>query len=304
MRNPSRPRTLSPGDHVRVIAPSGPVPGASLDRGVAALEAWGLKVTIGEQVRAGGAAAYLAAGDHERAGDFTAAWTDPDVRAVICARGGYGAHRMIDHVDWAAVRSGRDPRDAPILVGYSDITALHEAVAAELGIPTLHGPLVSAEPFTTDAESRAALRAALVGDPLPIPAATARVIMAGEARGPLVGGNASVVAGGLGAPLARRSYAGALVVLEDIDEDTYRLDRIITQLRRSGLLDGAAGIVGATWVGCGGTDFVDQLLHDLLGDLGVPIVNGLPLGHGAPLYPVWFCLPMSLHAGPGGVVLA
>src|SRR5687767_899878 len=166
---------------------------------------------------------------------------------------------MVDHVDWPALRSGRDPLDAPILVGYSDITALHEAVAAELGVPTLHGPLVSAEPFTTDAESREALRAALFGEPVVIPAAGARVIVPGEARGPLVGGNASVVAGGLGAPLARPSYAGALVVLEDIDENTYRLDRIITQLRRSGLLDGAAGIVGGTWVDCGGDDFVDQL---------------------------------------------
>ena len=143
------------GDLVAVVAPSGPVAPDRLARGVALLESWGLRVRL--QPRVLGTyepLTYLAADDHGRADDFTTAWTDPTVAAVWAARGGYGAQRMVDLVDWPAVRAaGRKP-----FVGFSDITALHSRLGRDLDQVTVHGPVLGSAGQLDDAESVAALR--------------------------------------------------------------------------------------------------------------------------------------------------
>src|SRR5690606_10442393 len=129
------PRRLRPGDAVAVIAPCGPVDPDRLARGIRVLEGLGLKVVTGRGVlrRRG----YLAGTDDERAADLTWAWCDPDVRAVLCARGGYGATRLLDRLDWAALAAA-EPK---ILLGSSDVTALHRAFAERLGVATCFGPM-------------------------------------------------------------------------------------------------------------------------------------------------------------------
>src|SRR5262245_8922162 len=133
-----RPPRLRDDDLVALFSPSGPVPPERLDAGVAILTAWGLQVRVMPNALSSHSQHSCLAGDDEaRAIDFCTAWADPDVRAIFCVRGGYGAQRMIDRVEWSALRDA----EPTVLVGYSDVTALHQAVATELGIVTLHGPM-------------------------------------------------------------------------------------------------------------------------------------------------------------------
>ena len=136
-----RARRLGHGDRVAVVAPSGPVVPERLERGVAVLESWGLEVVVGRHALA--RRRHLAGTDEERAEDLQRAWCDPAVRAVLCARGGSGAARIVDRLDWAAMRAA-GPR---VLVGFSDATVLHQAVANRLGLSTLFGPMAATEVF-------------------------------------------------------------------------------------------------------------------------------------------------------------
>lgn len=274
-----RPPRLRPGDAVCVVAPSGPVPTDRLEAGLAVLRAWGLDVREGPHLRGGaGHAAYLAAADADRAGDLAAAWCDRDVRAVFCARGGYGTQRVLDLLDWAALAAaGPKP-----LVGFSDVTALHAAFASRLGLVTLHGPVVTSLGVGDDL-SREHLRRTLFSpeDALLLTPEPAELLVAGSGpvEGVLVGGNVAVLSSGVGTPV-ERTAGGGIVVLEDVGEQAYRLDRALTHLLRSGWFDGAVGVAAGAFPGCGSDDSVRGVLRDRLGGLGVPVLLGVPVGHG------------------------
>ncbi|HZJ07305.1 MAG TPA: DUF4031 domain-containing protein, partial [Nocardioidaceae bacterium] len=157
-----RPARLRVGDVVAVTSPAGPVTGSRLDAGLAVLEGWGLSVrpmlhTRGQHAEL----SYLSSDDASRAADFMRAWCDPKVTAVFCARGGYGVHRMVDLLDWAALAAA-GPK---VLVGFSDVTALHQAFSVRLGLSTIHGPVVTSL-GAGDAASREHLRR-LLFDPSP-----------------------------------------------------------------------------------------------------------------------------------------
>lgn len=278
-----RPRRLRAGDVVRVIAPSGPVDDPDrLTAGVQALSSWGLQVELGEHTL-GRHSGYLAGTDTARIADLARAWCDPRVAAVICARGGYGLHRIVDWIDWATLRAARDGEEAPVLVGFSDATVLHEAIATKLEVVSLHGPMPATERFRQDPASREHLRRVLFGLELeagPVTGAQVRTLTQGRASGVMVGGNLSSLAAGVGTYTAQASLAGAVVLLEDVAEDVQRIDRCLTHLLRAGVLDGIAGVAGGDWIGCGDLDQVDRLLVDRLGHLAVPMVNGLDFGHG------------------------
>ncbi|WP_434599097.1 S66 peptidase family protein [Streptomyces sp. A5-4] len=274
----TRPERLEPGARVAVVAPSGGVPRERLDAGLDILRGWDLDPVVAPHVldrhRQFG---YLAGEDRARAHDLQEAWCDPTVSAVLCARGGYGAQRMVDLLDWNAMRAA-GPK---VFVGYSDITALHEAFAVRAGLTTLHGPMVATEVFLKDGPTQESLRATLFAPEsvriLGLP--TAGVMVPGRARGITLGGCVSLLAAELGTPHARPGARGGLLLIEEIDEEPYRLDRILTQLLRSGWLDGVAGIALGSWEDCGPYDDVRTLLYDRLSPLGVPVVEGLGFGH-------------------------
>ncbi|GFN08453.1 hypothetical protein Smic_70090 [Streptomyces microflavus] len=181
-----RPSRLRPGSRVAVVAPSGPVPADRLEAGLGVLREWGLEPVVAPHVLdVHPELGYLAGTDADRAADLQAAWCDPAVDAVICARGGYGAHRMVDLVDWAAVRAA-GPK---AFVGYSDITVLHEAFALRAGFATLHGPMVATEAFLKDAPTREHLRATLFEPEtvLTLGLDTAAALVPGRARGSCTG---------------------------------------------------------------------------------------------------------------------
>ncbi|MFJ3905398.1 LD-carboxypeptidase [Streptomyces sp. NPDC090025] len=297
-----RPPRLRSGDRVAVVAPSGPIPEERLKAGLDVLRGWGLDPVVAPHVLAAHPTlGHLAGADADRARDLTEAWCDPTVSAVLCARGGYGAQRMVDLVDWTAIRAAR-PK---VFVGYSDVTALHEAFAVRTGLVTLHGPMVAAAAFHQDPRTQESLRATLF-DPesvrtLGLPGAGP--LVPGRARGVTLGGCASLLAADLATPHARRSARGGLLLLEDVGEEPYRLDRILTQLLRSGWLDGVAGIALGSWEDCGPYEEIRALLADRLTGLGVPIVENLGFGHhpSAPTIPLG--VPALLDADVGTLTL-
>ncbi|MEU6219398.1 LD-carboxypeptidase [Streptomyces sp. NPDC047022] len=278
MRDLVRPRRLAPGARVAVIAPSGPVLEERLAAGLDILRAWGLDPVMAPHVLDRHPRfPYFAGTDADRAADFQAAWCDPDVSAVLCARGGYGAQRIVDLLDWDALRAA-GPK---VLVGFSDITALHEAVAARLGLVTLHGPMVSAETFLKNARTQDHLRATLFEpESVMAIASPGTPLVPGRARGVTLGGCLSLLATGLGTPYARRGTAGGLLMIEDVGEDAYRIDRTLTQLLRSGWLDGTGGIVLGSWEECGPYELLREVFIDRLGGLGIPVVEEFGFGHG------------------------
>ena len=267
-----------------VVAPSGPVDRASLDRGVGWLRSLGLEVECGAHVGVLGRAAepYLAGTDADRAADFAAAWSDPGVRAVLCARGGYGAGRLLEALDLAALARREDP---PWLVGSSDVTALHTALREHLGVTTVFGPMIASDVLggeEPDVDSRTHLAGVLFGtDPAALPPVlpAGRVLVRGDARGRLVGGTLSLLAAAVGTPWAG-SGDGAIVLLEDVDEAAYRLDRMLTQLLQSGWFAGVRGVVLGSWERCGPDAEATVLAR--LRRLGVPVLAGVPVGHGRP----------------------
>ncbi|MEB3367124.1 S66 peptidase family protein [Saccharopolyspora mangrovi] len=277
-RELTRPPRLRPGDVVALVAPAGPVPEELLEAGLAQLRGWGLEVRVGKHVLDRHPRLdYLAGTDADRAADLQQAWCDPEVSAVLCARGGYGCLRMIDHLDFAELARAK-PK---VLVGSSDVTALHEVFAAELGLATIFGPMVATKAFAHDDKARDHLRRTLF-EPHGVTILTGRsagTMVRGRGLGVTYGGNLSLLAGSLGAGLAARPPERGIALLEDVTEEPYRLDRFLIQLIRAGFFRGATGIALGSWTDCGPADEVYAMLENLLGDLGVPILWDLGFGH-------------------------
>ncbi|MEU6391587.1 LD-carboxypeptidase [Streptomyces sp. NPDC046939] len=289
-----RPPRLVPGARVAVVAPSGPVPEDRLQAGLDLLRGWDLDpVVMPHVLDVHPELDYLAGSDADRAADLQRAWCDPSFDAVLCARGGYGAQRMVDLLGWAAMRAAR-PK---VFVGYSDITALHEAFAVRLGVSTLHGPMVAAADFLKNARAQDHLRATLF-EPESVQVIRgvegAGVLVPGVARGVTLGGCLSLLAADAGVRGARPSARGGLLCLEDVGEEAYRVDRYLTQLLRAGWLDGVGGIVLGSWAQC---EALRGVLVDRLGGVGVPVVEEFGFGHGEGALTVPFGVAGRLDAG-------
>ena len=266
---------LRPGDRVAVVAPAGAVTGAALAAGVDRLRSWDLLVTIGDHVLdRDPVLPYLAGTDAARARDFTQAWCDPTVAAVLAARGGYGTLRMLHLLDWPRLRAAR-PK---VLVGSSDLTALHAVLGPALGLTTLFGPMVGTAAFAADGVAADHLRQALFEPGAAVSVAGAELVP-GTARGPLAGGTLSLLVSTLGVRAVPPPPAGAIVLLEDVNEQPYRVDHFLTHLIRAGWFDRVAGIALGSWEKCGTAEDLRAVLTDRLVPLGVPVVWDLPVGH-------------------------
>ena len=295
---PVRPSALQPGDTVMLVSPSGPTRPERVARGIELLSAWGLRVESGPDVYA--RHGYLAGTDEVRLAALNGALRDPAVRAVICTRGGYGAQRIVDRLDLDAVRA--DPK---LVVGFSDITALQLALWRGARLATVHGPGAAWLDDRTPQASAGSLRDALTtvqditlkADP---DAETASVHTEGTGHGILLGGNLCVLVATLGTQ-DFPDLDGAILLLEDVDEPPYKVDRMLTQLRRAGVLDGLHGVALGQFTRCadGWPVTVADVLTERLGDLGVPVLGGLPVGHGAGQLTVPVGVPATLDVAAG-----
>ena len=287
------PPALSAGAAVRVIAPASPFQATLLWRALGWLSE---RYDVRYERRIFERYGYLAGSDEERLGEVRAALEEPDVAAILCARGGYGVMRLLDEIDWS--RLVEAPR---WIVGFSDITALH-VEAWRHGVASLHACNVTAL-GRSDAHTRQRLIDQLESPCRPRAWTGLQTLREGSVQGPLVGGNltllqACAAAGRLTFP------KGAVLVLEDVTERPYRLDRCLTSLLSGGYFDDLAGIVLGEFLDCNpGPDGVttDAMVRERLRPLGIPIVAGAPVGHGRTNEPFVCGAKVALDAGEGSV---
>ncbi|WP_086770198.1 S66 peptidase family protein [Streptomyces bobili] len=301
MKDLLRPSRLAPGARVAVVAPSGPVVEERLQAGLDLLRGWDLDPFAAPHVLdRHGELGYLAGTDAERAADLQRAWCDPCVDAVICARGGYGAQRVVDLLDWDAMRAA-GPK---VFLGFSDSTTLHEAFAVRLGLVTLYGPVAAGIDFVKNARAQEHLRATLFApETVRILTSDGTALAPGRARGVTLGGCLALLATGYGTPHTRPGARGGLLLLEDVGERPYAVDRALTQLLRTGWLDGVAGIALGSWAQCGPYEELRPVLADRLGGLGIPVVEELGFGHCDGALTVPFGVTAELDADTGTLTL-
>ena len=301
MKDLLRPSRLAPGARVAVVAPSGPVAEERLQAGLDLLRGWDLDPlpaphVLGRHPDLG----HLAGTDADRAADLQRAWCDPSVDAVLCARGGYGAQRVVDLLDWEAMRAA-GPK---VFVGFSDSTALHEAFAVRLGLVTLYGPVAAGIDFVKNTRAQEHLRATLFA-PETVRTLTAggTALAPGRARGVTLGGCLTLLTTGYGTPHTRATARGGLVLIEDVGEAPYAVDRALTQLLRTGWLNGVAGIALGSWDRCGPYEQLRPVCADRLSGLGVPVVEELGFGHCEGALTVPFGVSAELDADAGTLAL-
>ena len=271
---PLRPRALRSGARVALVAPAGPLQPGVLDKAADRCRALDLEPVV--YPAAGRRQDYLAGSDRERLADLQAAFDDPATDAVWALRGGYGTLRILDGLELARQRTAPIP-----FIGFSDNTSLH-AAHARAGVISFHGPHPGAGfPPETEASFRAALFSGEAPGPLPSrPGDPApRSLAGGSAEGRLVGGNLAILASLCGSPDSI-SARGRILFLEDVGEPAYRVDRMLHQLLRAGVLDGVAGLAFGRFTGAPeGRGDIGAVLAEIADRLGVPAVADLPFGH-------------------------
>ena len=272
------PRMLRAGDTVRFVSPASPPDRDVVLHQAAVLESWRLTVEFGDHAfdRFG----YLAGTDEQRLGDLNQAFRDPNVRAVFATRGGKGSYRIADALDVGAVR--RDPKP---LVGFSDITVLHLALWRHCGLVGIHGGLFAGQDGAIAPETADSLRRVLMSaHPIALqsdPSEPTSALTAGEvAEGRLLGGNLNMISTAAGWALPR--LEGAILLVEATGMGLGQVDRELTMLSKAGHLDGLNGVaVGQfTAIKPQGSWTVVDVLRDHLMRLDVPVLGGLPIGHG------------------------
>jgi muramoyltetrapeptide carboxypeptidase len=308
------PRRLTAGDTVGLVAPASAI---FQDEQVAiakeSLEGLGLKVQIGAHLR--DKHGNLAGADAARAADINGFFADRAIAGVIAIRGGWGSARVLPHLDFDAIR--RNPK---VLMGYSDITALHNAIQAKTGLTTFHGPvglgrwdawsvewvkrvLFNGERVTFENKHDLSDRNVFTQVENRI-----RTIKVGTARGRMMGGNLTVLTAILGSSYVP-DYTGAILFLEDVQENLYRIDRMMTSLKLAGILDKAAGVVFGTCSECGPGDgnygqlTLEEILDDHLKPLGVPAWSGAMIGHDTPQWTLPFGGQVEIDAAAGTVTM-
>jgi muramoyltetrapeptide carboxypeptidase len=278
-----RPPRLAPGDLIGVAALSGPVDPDRLAAGCRQLEGLGYRTTLAANVGERCGLLGLAGEDGTRRAGYLALLRDPEVKAILFARGGYGITRLLGSLDPEEI--ARHPK---IHCGYSDVTALHAFLSRRCGLASFHGPMVAADlAGPLDPETAAFFPSLLEGKgPRAIHLPGAEVLAPGTASGTLVGGCLSILVSQIGTP-DEFDYDGALLFLEDVAEEAYRVDRMLGTLERSGRMDRLAGILIGSFarITFGGVEQPGRLVdlfRDRLCRLGIPVALGLPAGHGGP----------------------
>ncbi|HEX9974815.1 MAG TPA: LD-carboxypeptidase [bacterium] len=305
----TKPNRLTKGMTIGVISPaSRPLDEAIYYRGIEYLKQLGYNVIESTHVldRRG----YLAGLDDDRAGDLNAMFRNPEIGAIFCSRGGYGTPRLIDKLDFDSIQN--NPK---IFVGYSDLTALSLAIWQKTGLVTFSGPMVAVEmgrgidPFTENSFWMSVTSPHPVGLLANPDSSPVRIIKPGKSEGRLLGGCLSLINVLLGTPYSP-DFDGAILIIEDIDEEPYRVDRYLAQLKLAGVFEKIAGIVLGQFIDCAPKDpekpslELDQIFLDYFGNLNIPIIANFAYGHGA----IKHTIPIGIHAvldtEQGGLILA
>jgi muramoyltetrapeptide carboxypeptidase len=298
---PLKPHRLKKGDLIGIISPASTIADPSrIQRGIAYLERQGYRTVVGEHVLK--VHGYLAGTDEERAADFHAMFRNPDVKAVMCIRGGYGTPRILPHIDYKLV--ARNPK---VFVGYSDVTSLQLALWKKTGLITFQGPMVGVDmPDGLDAYTEELFWRVLTS-----PKKAGSVLQAdepvntvrpGKASGILLGGNLAHIVASMGTPYLP-PFKGTMLFVEDIGEEPYRVDRMMSQLRNAGILRGAAGILAGKFTDCDPKDpakpslTLESLWSEAAAEAVRPFMSNLPFGHEAKKITMPIGLRTKMDAG-------
>lgn len=326
-----RPQHLSPGDILGLIAPaSAPPDPRAIDRSVAVLEQLGFRVKLAPNVRR--RHGYLAGTDRDRANDLMQMFTDRRVHGILCVRGGYGTARLLPLLDYRVIRD-----HAKVFVGYSDITSLHCAFLTKANLISFHGPMLNSDlnhadlpdftrqSFLRTLGAQASLPASNFVQPRKTPAGipalpgiaqdyrrkTVKILRSGIARGQLIGGNLSLLCTTIGTPW-QPPFRGRILFLEDLGEQPYRFDRMLTHLLNCGLLQQVAGIAIGLNADCEDPkakrakeyrQTLEDVLKDRLLPLKIPVVTGLPFGHVPHNATLPVGAQVTLDAGRGDLLI-
>lgn len=265
-------RPLTPGDTVGLFAPSGPISEENFRAGLRILEGMGFNVKYRRDILR--RHTYLAGSDQERAGELSELWRDPEVKALLAVRGGYGALRLLPLLDMDLFKTIRKP-----LIGFSDITILHAALHRHGGLITMHGPMLGTLP-KSDRPSQEAFFNMLTGQvPEQIKPKNLEILRSGSAQGILKGGNLTNLTHLIGTEY-EDTLAGSILLLEDVGESPYRIDRLLTHLQAAGRLSQVAGIILGDFIDCGDVELVWTRVLELFAGSTFPIWGNFPAGHG------------------------
>ncbi|MFD1852162.1 S66 peptidase family protein [Oceanobacillus bengalensis] len=291
------PERLHKGDRVGIIAPAGPPNLMNLQKAISFFEAFDLKVQYGKHIDK--VHGYLAGTDEERLCDFHDMVANPDIKAIFFARGGYGTARIAPYINYQLIKE--NPK---IIWGYSDITYLHTAIRKHSNMITFHGPMAASDLGKEELDERTTFH---MWKQLFEPAEVAytentfggsyplKVIQSGEVEGQLVGGNLSLLVSSIGTPF-EIDTKGKLLFIEDIGEEPYRIDSMLNQLKLSGKLSEAAGIIIGDFANAESklpSSFtVEEVFEDYFSHLCCPVMSGFMIGHCLP----HFAIPLGVRA--------
>ncbi len=276
-------RPIRPKGKIGITAPAFPADAARLRKGIDYLLSLGYEIDLGDSLTA--THGFFAGSDSLRINELHRMFADPEIEAIICARGGWGTLRLLNQLDYDLIRS--NPK---ALVGYSDITTLQLAFWKKAGLPSLSGPMVAVEmgdgilPFTSDhfweqinnPQTNYKLNLEVLGT---------KTWHYGTASGTLLGGCLSMVSHQLGTPYSP-DYEGAILFLEDVGEEPYKIDRYLAHLRQAGVFDQIAGLILCDFLDCEDTNearkniTVEAVLKEYFGHMEIPVIAGFPYGHG------------------------
>jgi len=300
---PIIPPFLRPGDTIGITCPAGYMPPENAQTCIETLPAWGYRVRIGSTLRSS-SDNYFSGTDEERIADLQQLLYAPEIKAILCARGGYGISRIIDRLDFTRFR--QSPK---WIIGFSDITLLHTHILTRYGIATLHAPMAGA--FNNGGATGPgvdSLRRTLTGERLAYQAPSHSFNRPGKASGPLVGGNLALLAHSIGSP-SEPDTRGSILFLEDVGEYLYNIDRMLRQLQRAGKLNHLAGLLigGFTELKDTTRPFgatVEEIIREVVGDSPYPVAFDFPVSHGKENVALKIGVSCNLQVGPGGTSLS
>jgi muramoyltetrapeptide carboxypeptidase len=301
-----KPRPLQPGDTIAVVAPASPMQVSKLETGLDYLKKQGYRIELGEHIF--DSYGYLAGHDKDRMNDLLAMFASPNVDAIISCRGGYGTPRLLDSIDYNII--AKNPK---IFVGYSDLTALQLAIWKHTNLVTFSGPMVAVEmaseilPFTETYFWRLLCQNRMDDLFNADQKQSLQILQPGKAKGVLLGGCLSLVSSIIGTK-HQPDFTGAILILEDIGEQPYRIDRYLAQLQSAGIFQQVNGIILSQFVDClekegEPTLTLDEIFHDYFSSLSIPVVSNFLYGHTPKKFTIPFGVTIEIDTGIPGIQL-
>ncbi|HMA86747.1 MAG TPA: LD-carboxypeptidase [Desulfosalsimonadaceae bacterium] len=284
-------KPLSPGDTIGIAAPASPFDKSQFEFGIRFLEEQDFRLRIPSEIFHQDR--YLAGSDAQRARLINALFADDSVQAIWCARGGYGALRILPLLDYSLIHA--HPK---AFVGSSDITAMLSALSERCDMPVFHGPMIVSFADADEASCQAAIEMFRMPGAWTLTAEPVHVIQPGQASGPVAGGNLTTLVHLIGTPY-EPDFSGKLLFVEDIGEAPYRIDRMLTQLKLAGKLSHIQGVILGSFIDCGTSEEIYAIAEQIFSDLSIPVLGGIPAGHGSRNMMLPIGVKATLDAGSG-----